>query len=159
VLANPVVSYLPFEDDALRAGKRLGLAMRIHHVSEPADLEGAFSTMKAENAQAVFVLRDMMLADESPHIASLALQHGLPTMTWANWYTEEGCLMAYSAQYGDLVHRLAYYVDRILKGAKPGDLPIEQPTEFELSINLQTAAALGIELPPALLLRADEVIE
>jgi putative tryptophan/tyrosine transport system substrate-binding protein len=159
VLANPALSYLPFEDDAKRAGARLGIETRIHHVSEPADLEGAFSTMKAENAQAVFVLPDMMLADESPHIASLALAHGLPTMAWGSWYTEEGCLMAYSAQYGDLIQRLAYYVDRILKGAKPADLPIEQPTEFELSINRKTAAALGIELPPALLLRADEVIE
>jgi putative tryptophan/tyrosine transport system substrate-binding protein len=159
VLANPALSYLPFEDDAKRAGARLGIETRIHHVSEPADLEGAFSTMKAENAQAVFVLPDMMLAEESPHIASLALAHGLPTMAWGPWYTEEGCLMAYSAQYGDLIQRLAYYVDRILKGAKPADLPIEQPIEFELSINRKTAAALGIELPPALLLRADEVIE
>jgi putative tryptophan/tyrosine transport system substrate-binding protein len=159
VLANPVVSYLPFEDDALRAGERLGLAMRIHHVSVPADLDRAFAAMTPAGAQAVFVLPDMMLASEAPRIASLAIQRRLPTMAWADWYTADGCLMAYSAQYDDLVHRLAYYVDRILKGTKPGDLPIEQPTRFELSINLKTAAALGIEVPRALLLRADEVIE
>jgi putative ABC transport system substrate-binding protein len=105
------------------------------------------------------VLPDMMLADEGDHIAALALEQGLPTMAWGDWYTQEGCLMAYSAQYSELIHRLAYYVDRILKGARPGDLPIEQPTTFELSINLKTAKALGLELPRTLLLRADEVIE
>jgi putative ABC transport system substrate-binding protein len=159
VLANPVVSYLPFEDDAKRAAGRLGLAVRIHHVSEPADLDGAFAAMQAAGAHAVFVLPDMMLASEAPRIASLALAHRLPTMAWADWYTEVGCLMAYSAQYDELTYRLAYYADRILKGAKPGDLPIEQPTTFELSINLKTAKALGLELPRTLLLRADEVIE
>jgi putative tryptophan/tyrosine transport system substrate-binding protein len=159
VLANPVVSYLPFEDDALRAGERLGLAIRIRYISSPADLEGAFSAMKAESAKAVFVLPDMILSQEAPQIAALALEQGLPTMAWGDWYTDAGCLMAYAAQYDDLVYRLAPYVDRILKGAKPGDLPIEQPTRFELSINLKTAAALGIEVPRALLLRADEVIE
>jgi putative ABC transport system substrate-binding protein len=159
VLANPIVSYLPFEKDAVRAGDRLGLTMRIHDVTKPGDLEGAFAAMKAESVQAVFVLPDMMLAAEAPRIASLALDHHLPTMAWGDWYTEQGCLMAYSARYGELIHRLAYYVDRILKGARPNDLPIEQPTTFELSINLKTAAALGLDLSPALVLRADEVIE
>jgi putative ABC transport system substrate-binding protein len=159
VLANPVVSYLPFEGDARQAAAQLGLATRIHHVSEPADLDGTFAAMQAAGAQAVFVLPDMMLASEAPRIASLALEQGLPTMTWGDWYTEAGCLMSYSAQYDELIHRLAYYVDRILKGATPGELPIEQPTTFELSINLHTAKALGIGLPPTLLLRADEVIE
>jgi putative ABC transport system substrate-binding protein len=159
VLANPVVSYLPFEDDAKRAGEGLGLAMRIHHVSTPADLDGAFLAMRAAGAQAVFILPDMMLASEAARIAALALEHRLPTMGWGDWYTEVGCLMAYSARYGELIHRLAFYVDRILKGAKPGDLPIEQPTTFALSINLKTAETLGLDVPPALLLRADEVIE
>jgi ABC-type uncharacterized transport system substrate-binding protein len=159
ILANPMVSYLPFEEDAKQAVDRLGLTMRVHHVSEPADLEGAFAAMKAGSAQAVFVLPDMMLSAEAPRIASLALEHHLPTMAWGDWYTADGCLMAYSAQYGELIHRLAYYVDRILKGAEPGDLPIEQPTTFELSINLKTAKAIGLEIPQTLLLRADEVIE
>lgn len=159
VLANPLASYLPFEDDAQRAASRLGVEVRFRHVSEPADLEGAFAAMKAEGAQAVFVLPDMMLADQAPRIASLALEHELPTMAWGNWYSKVGCLMAYSAQYGELIYRLAYYVDRVLKGAEPGELPIEQPTTFELSINLKTAQALGLELPQTLLLRADELIE
>ncbi len=159
VLANPILSYLPFEEDTKRAAGRLGIAVRIHQVSEPADLASAFSAMKANNAQAVFVLPDLMLASEAPRIAALALEHRLPTMAWGNWFTNAGCLMSYSAPYGDLTHRLAFYVDRILKGAKPGDLPIEQPTTFNLSINLKTAKALDLELPRTLLLRAEAIIE
>ncbi len=159
VLANPVVSYFPFEEDTKRAAGRLGVALRIHHVSEPADLASAFSAMKAENAQVVFVLPDLMLGSEASRIAALALEHRLPTMAWGYWYTNAGCLMAYSAWYPDLSYRLAFYVDRILNGAKPGDLPIEQPTKFRLSINLKTAKALGLELPETLLLQADDFIE
>ena len=131
----------------------------IHEVSEPADLVGAFAAMAAEGADAVFVLPDMMLAAEAPQIATLALQHRLPTMAWGDWYTSVGCLMAYSARYGELIYRLAAYTDRILKGANPADVPIEQPVRFELSINLKTADALGLEIPHALLARADEIIE
>lgn len=159
VLANLAVSYLPFEDDAEQAADRLGLDTRIHHASEPGDLGDTFLAMKADGAQAIFVLPDMMLASEAQQIAALALEHHLPTMAWGDWYTEVGILMAYSARYSELVDRLAYYVDRILLGADPGDLPIEQPTTFELSINLRTAAALSLELPLSLVLRADHVIE
>ena len=159
VLANPHVSYLPFEEDTMQAAGRLGVTARIRYVSEPADLESAFSVMKAESAQAVFVLPDLMLASEAPRIAALALEHRLPTMTWGYWFTNAGSLMAYSARYPDLSYRLAYFVDRILKGAKPGDLPIEQPMNFSLSINLKTAKALGLKLPQNLLLLADDFIE
>ncbi len=159
VLSNPVVAYLPFEADTKRAAGRLGIELKIHQVRKSSDLATAFTAMKAENAQAVFVLPDLMLGHSAARIASLALENGLPTMAWGGWYTGEGCLIAYSAQYGYILHRLAYYVDRILKGAKPGDLPIEQPTMFQLSINLKTAKALGLEVPQTLLLRADEIIE
>jgi putative ABC transport system substrate-binding protein len=159
VLANPNVSYMPFEEDTKRAAGRLGITARVHQVSEPTDLKSAFSQMKAEGAQAVFVLPDLMLASEASRIAALALEHRLPTMAWGGWYTEAGCLMAYSSDYRAMSHRLAFYVDRILKGAKPGDLPIEQPTTFKLSINLKTAAALGVEVPQSILMLADEVIE
>jgi putative ABC transport system substrate-binding protein len=159
VLANPNVSYMPFEEDTKRAGGRLGITTRVHQVSEPADLKSAFSQMKAEGAQAVFILPDLMLASEASRIADLALEHGLPTMAWGGWFTSVGCLMAYSSDYDAMNHRLAFYVDRILKGAKPGDLPIEQAATFRLSINLKTAAALGVEVPQSILMLADRVIE
>ena len=159
VLSNPDVSYFPFEKDTKQAAQRLGIAVRVHHVREPADIDKAFTVMKAENAQAVFVLPDLMLAGEGSRIATLALEQQLPTMAWGYWYANQGCLLAYSAWYPDLDYRLAFYVDRILKGAKPGDLPIEQPTNYVLSINLKTAEALGLKLPQTLLLQADKFIE
>jgi putative ABC transport system substrate-binding protein len=159
VLANPNVSYLPFEADTKRAGDRLSIRVKIHHVSEPADLKGTILQMKNEGAQAIFILPDLMFASEAPRIATLALEFGLPTMAWGGWFTELGCLIAYSSDYGAMNHRLAFYVDRILNGEKPGDLPIEQPTIFNLSINLKTAESLGVEVPQSILLLADDVIE
>ena len=159
ILANPAVSYLPFEEDTKQAADKLGLAVRFHNISRPSDLDDAFSTMSDNNAQAVFVLPDLMLAGEASRIASLALEHKLPTMAWGFWYVDLGCLMAYSTWYPDHDYRLAFYVDRVLKGARPGDLPIEQPTKYILSINLKTAAALGLDIPQTLLLRADKFIE
>jgi len=159
VLGNPIVSYLPFEEDTKRAAGRLGVTPRIHQVSGPGGLPRAFTAMRAENAQAVFVLPDLMLSYSAHRIAALALEHRLPTMAWGTWFTQAGCLMAYSARYDVIAHRLAYYVHRIFKGAKPGDLPIEQPMKFNLSINLNTAEVLGLEVPQTLLLRADKIIE
>jgi putative ABC transport system substrate-binding protein len=159
VLANPDVSYLPFEADTKRAASELGLAAIIHQVREESDLESAFSKMKSEGAQAVFILPDMMLANAAVPLGALTVEYHLPTMAWGGWFTERGCLMTYSADYDEMDHRLAYYVDRILKGTKPGDLPIEQPTTFKLSINLKTAKALGIAVPGSMLLLADRVIE
>lgn len=118
VLANPDVSYLPFEKDTRRAASELGMSAIFHQVREEVDLKGAFSQMKAEGVQAVFLLPEMMLANAAAPIATLALQHHLPTMAWGGWFTETGCLMAYSSDYVEMEHRLAYYVDRILKGAK-----------------------------------------
>jgi putative ABC transport system substrate-binding protein len=159
VLSNPEVSYLPFEADTRSAAARLGIELSVHQVKQPADLEDAFSAMRQEMVQAVFILPDLMVADESAHIADLAIENRMPSMAWGGWFAENGCLMAYSADYDEMNHRLASYVDRILNGANPGDLPIEQPTAFKLSINLKTAAKLGLALPQAILILADEVIE
>jgi putative ABC transport system substrate-binding protein len=159
VLANPNLSYLPFEEDTKRAAIRLGIAATTYHVSAPDELKNAINQMKSENIQAIFVLPDLMLASASPLIAKLALEQKLPTMAWGSWFTQLGCLMSYSSDYRAMNHRLAFYVDRILKGANPGDLPIEQPTTFTLSVNLKTAAALGVDVPQSILLLADEVVE
>jgi putative tryptophan/tyrosine transport system substrate-binding protein len=159
VLANPDVSYLPFEEDTMYAAKLLGVALVIRQVRKPSELDEAIHQMKAEGAQAVFVLPDMVFAHEAKRIADLALAEKLPVMSWGGWFTEAGGLMAYSADYARLVRRLAVYVDKILKGDQPGNLPIEQADRFELSLNLRTARTLEVTIPPALLVRADKLIE
>ena len=159
VLANPIVSYLPFEEDTKSAVGLLGLALVVKQVREPNELDDAIHQMKAEGAQAVFVLPDMMFASEAKRIADLALAERLPLMAWGSWFTDLGGLMAYSAEYASLVRHLAIYVDQILKGVQPGEMPIEQASRFELSLNLRTARTLGVTIPLEFLLRADKVIE
>jgi putative tryptophan/tyrosine transport system substrate-binding protein len=159
VLANPDVAGLPFEADTRRAASELGILLSVQQVNDATNLESAFARMKADGAQAMFVLPDLMLASEARRIAELAIANRLPTMAWGSWFTRYGCLMAYSADYEAIQTRVAFFVDRILKGASPGDLPIEQPTTFKLSINLKTAKALGLEPPQNLLILADVVIE
>jgi putative ABC transport system substrate-binding protein len=159
VLANPAVAYLPFEKDTLRAGTALGLDVVIHHVSEPSDIDNAIEEMAKEGAGAVFILPDLMLAGQAERIGRVALSHRLPTMAWGQWFSKAGCLMAYSAEYPNMTRSLAGFVDKILKGAKPGDLPIDQPYLFRLSINPHTARALGITLSPSFVARVDDEIE
>jgi putative ABC transport system substrate-binding protein len=159
VLANPVASYLPFENDTLRSAAALGLSVVIHHVSAPEDIDSAIEKMPAEGVGAVFVLPDMMLASQAERVGRVALSHRLPTMAWGQWFTKAGCLMAYSAEYPSLTRSLASYVDKILRGSKPGDLPIDQPYLFRLSINPATARALGVKLSPSFVARVDDEIE
>jgi putative ABC transport system substrate-binding protein len=122
-------------------------------------LSAAFERFSADKVDAVFVLPDVMLANAADSIAKLALQHRLPVMAWGTWFTGLGCLMAYSADYESYFPLMAEYVDKILKGTDPGELPIEQPTTFILSINMKTAAALGVTPPESVLLAADLVFE
>jgi putative ABC transport system substrate-binding protein len=156
---NPDLEPLPFEDDARKAAQALGLKMSVQHARQPDDLEAAITRMKADGAQAVLVLPDLMFAAEAKRIADLALVVKLPSMSWGDWFTKAGCLMSYAADYAQMNRRLAFYVDRILKGAKPGDLPIEQPSRFALSINLRTAKGLGLEPSPRLMAMAEMIIE
>jgi putative ABC transport system substrate-binding protein len=128
-------------------------------VATPEEIESAVTTMTRNGADALITLDDPFTSLQSRRIADLALQHRLPTVSTARLYPENGALMSYGARFDDLFKRAATYVDKILKGAKPGDLPVEQPTKFELVVNLKTARALGITVPPTLLARADEVIE
>lgn len=143
---------------AKEAAAALGLALDEVHASAPAQLEDAFSTMAKERVSAVLVLADGMYFLNRRHIADLALGRRLPTMFQNSEHAQAGGLLSYSADSVDNYRRAATYVDKILKGAKPGDLPIQQPERFELVVNLKTADKLGLSLPTALLLRADVLI-
>jgi ABC-type uncharacterized transport system substrate-binding protein len=141
------------------AAQALRLQLQLVPAVGPGDLDGAFLTMTREQAEAVIWLPSPMLFTEHKRIVGLAAKSRLPAMYAAREFVEDGGLMSYGASQADLFRRAATYVDKILKGAKPADLPVEQPTTFELVINLKTAKALGLEIPPILLARVDEVIE
>jgi len=115
--------------------------------------------MKRARTDAVILGENTVFIADRQRIAGLAVTHRLPMMVAAKEYAQAGGLISYGTDYPDLFRRAATYVDKILKGAKPGDLPMEQPTKFELVINLKTAKALGLTIPPSLLLRADELIQ
>ncbi len=123
------------------------------------DFSTAFSAMKRERTEALIVTASPAFFPERRRIADLAVAHRLPTVVGSREYAEVGGLMSYGADYPELFRHAAIYVDKIFKGAKPADLPIERPTKFELTVNLKTAKALGLTIPPSLLLRADQVIE
>jgi ABC-type uncharacterized transport system substrate-binding protein len=141
------------------ARRTLGIQLQPVEVRTGADLEGAFSAMARLHAQAVLVLASHLFFAERHRVAKLASTHRLPTMFQVKEGAEAGGLMSYGPDYGDLFRRAAIYVDKILKGAKPADLPVEQASKFELVINLKTAKALGLTIPHSLLMRADQVIE
>ncbi len=141
------------------AGLTLGLHLRFVAVQGPDELDQAFSTIAAERTDAVMVFPSPMLFTERRRIVDLAGKLRLPLISMGKEFVELGALMSYGADITDFIRRGATYVDKILKGAKPADLPVEQPTKFELFINLKTAKELGIEIPATLLARADEVIE
>jgi putative ABC transport system substrate-binding protein len=141
------------------AARSLGLDIMLQDVRGPDEFEGAFATMTKERVGALFVFGDPMLGAHSARLAELSVRHRLPTMYTNRPHVEAGGLMSYGPTFSDLWRRAAGYVDKILKGAKPADLPVEQPTKFELVINLNTARALGLTIPPSILARADEVIE
>jgi ABC-type uncharacterized transport system substrate-binding protein len=141
------------------AARTLHLQLQSVGVRGPEELADAFFAMVRQNAEAVLVFPSPMLYGERRRIAALGLRYRLPSMSVDREFAQVGGFMAYGASIVDLVRRSAIYVDKILKGAKPADLPVEQPTKFDLAINLKTAKALGIQIPPALLARADEVIE
>jgi putative ABC transport system substrate-binding protein len=128
-------------------------------VRGPDEFDGAFAAMSDGQAAALLVLPDPMLAFHQTRIIDLANKHRLPSMYGLRDHVAAGGLMSYGPDYAQIYRRAAAYVDKILKGTKPADLPVELPTKFELVINLKTAKALGLTIPPSLLARADEVIE
>jgi putative ABC transport system substrate-binding protein len=142
---------------AERAAKSLGVRLQVIAVRDQSELERALSA--AQGADALVVADDTVFTAQRTRIAELALRNQLPTMYGHRDMVLAGGLMTYGPDYGDLYRRAAEHVYKILKGTKPGDLPVEQPTKFELVLNVKTAKALGLEVPPTLLARADEVIE
>jgi len=141
------------------AAQALGVQLQVWKVGSGGELDGVFTAIARERAAGIIILGSTTLFANRVRIAQLAVRHRLPTSAWARELTEAGCLMSYGANLHDVARRAAYFVDKILKGAKPGDLPVEQPTKFDLVINLKTAKALGLTIPPSLLGRADEVIQ
>jgi putative tryptophan/tyrosine transport system substrate-binding protein len=141
------------------AARALGLELQPLEARSLNDFDGAFATMTTKRAGALLVLGDVMFSTHRNRLAHLAAKSRLPTMYPARESVEAGWLMSYGPNTPELFRRAATYVDKILRGAKPSDLPIEQPTKFELIINLKTAKALGLTIPQSLLQRADEVIQ
>jgi putative ABC transport system substrate-binding protein len=141
------------------AAMELGLQVQSVQARSAGELDSAFTTMTRNGVGGVVIGGSTMQYIHRARIGELAVRSRLPTVCAAKGYAEAGCLISYNASFGDLFRRAAAYVDKILKGAKPADLPVEQPTKFELVINLKTAKALGLTIPQSILLRADQVIE
>jgi putative ABC transport system substrate-binding protein len=137
----------------------MGIALRLIEVRERNDLDGALSAAAQANVDAVDVLGDPVFVENSKQLAELTLKHRLPAIAWQREFADAGGLTSYGPSLRDLWRRAASYVDKILKGATPANLPVEQPTRFEFVVNLKTAKTLGLEISPTLLARADEVIE
>src|SRR6266852_9176279 len=146
-------------DGTEAAAKPAGLTIHSVPVRSPAEIEAAFATLVRDRAGALIIVPSPAIFSHRKQLVELAMKHRLPTVVGSREYVEAGGLASYGPDYPDQFRHAAGHVDKILKGAKPGDLPIEQPTKFELVINLKTAKALGLTIPPSLLQRADQVIE
>jgi ABC-type uncharacterized transport system substrate-binding protein len=146
------------KETELAAGM-LGVKLQFVDILGPKDIEIAFGTAGKGRADAGLVLNSPILFSQRPQIADLAIKSRLPSIYYAADFVEAGGLMTYGVSVTDLYRRAATYVDKILKGAKPGELPVEQPTKFELIINLKAAKQIGLTIPPNVLARADKVIK
>jgi putative ABC transport system substrate-binding protein len=141
------------------AARSLGVQLQLLEARGPNEFDGAFAAMATERVGALLVLSDVIFNAHRTRLADLAARSRLPAAYGVRESVEAGGLMSYGPSFLDLFRRSATFVDKILRGAKPADLPVEQPTKFELVINAKTAKALGLTIPPSLLRRADEVIQ
>jgi putative ABC transport system substrate-binding protein len=158
VLGNPTHPAYASQVKTLETGVRaLGGQLEVIAVRGPNEFEAAFKI--GRHSQALLQLDDVLLTTHRARLLELTAQNRLPAIYGSREFVDAGGLMAYGVNYPDMYRRAASYVDKILKGAKPADMPVEQPTKFELAINLKTAKALGLTIPPSLLQRADQVIE
>ena len=160
ILFNPTNHYMPLALQSARKGAQvLHLSLAVYEVYNTRTLDAAFVTLMEDRPNAFLVPADTFLVSQRSRIAQFAIENKLPSIYTFREYIEAGGLIAYTPNYDDLFRRAASYVDKILKGAKPGDLPIEQPRTFQLFVNLKTARALGLTVPRKLLAVADGVIE
>jgi putative tryptophan/tyrosine transport system substrate-binding protein len=160
LLRNPTnPASAPQLREAEVAARALGVRLQTLEARVPQEIDSAFAAMTRERAGALVVLTDSIFTNQRRQIAELATERRLPAVYGNSEHAEAGGLMAYSANFLDLERRAATFVDKILKGAKPGNLPVEQPTKLELVINLRAAKAIGLTIPQSLLQRADQVIE
>ncbi len=162
VLWNPATAPTPlntkFVEDLKAAARSLSIELKFVVAQTPEEFDAAFSSMRQARAQALYLIENALFYVHRITLAKLASKARLPTIYGTRVFADSGGLMSYGMNYADQMRRSAAYIHKILKGAKPGDLPIEQPTKFELVVNLKTAKALGITIPQSILLRADEVI-
>jgi ABC-type uncharacterized transport system substrate-binding protein len=160
VLLNPAnAGTVLYRKEVEVAARTLGVELHLVEASRPNELASALSKTKMGQVQALVTLNDTMFFSQQIQIADLAAKSGLPAMFPESEFVNAGGLMSYGPNLADLFRRAATYVDKILKGAKPADLPVEQPTKFELVINLKTAKKIGVTIPPNVLVRADRVIK
>ena len=159
VLAHPLERSEPAMQEVQAAARGLTVQLEVVEAGDPGDFEGAFREITRRRPRALMALPAARFFTHRTRLAELALKHRLPTMFPEREFVDAGGLMAYGPSLPDSWRRSATYVDKILKGAKPADLPIEQPIKFELVINLKTAKALGLTIPPAVLRQATEVIQ
>ena len=160
LLGNPSsLTYLTVRKSAEMAVKKTSLSLAVFEASSPEEIDNAFQTFTTAGVQAFVSAGDPMFFGERYRLVQLALRNHLPSMFSQREYTVAGGLMSYGENLSDFFYRGAFFVDKIFKGANPGDLPVEQPTQFHLVINRKTAEALGLTIPPQLYIFADEVIE
>lgn len=160
VLVTPTsTTYRAISESVQSGAQNTSVKVLIAEARTPQEIETAFALLAGENADAVIVGAAPLFAVRRPQVAQLAIKHSMPTIFGNRAYVEAGGLMSYGYKMTENYSRAASYVDKIHKGTKPGDLPVEQPSTLELVINLKTAKTLGLMIPPSLLLRADEVIQ
>jgi putative ABC transport system substrate-binding protein len=160
VLANPTNrAHASLTRELQVAARTFGVQLQVLDARSPDQLDGAFAAMTKGRAEALVVVTDAMLFGQRRRIVDLASASRLPAMYHQREFVDAGGLISYGASITEMFHRAATHVDKILKGAKPADIPVERPTKFELVVNLKTAKALGLTIPPALVQRADEVIQ
>jgi putative tryptophan/tyrosine transport system substrate-binding protein len=148
-----------WEEATRKAAQALRVELRMLPVHQESDLDDAFARIARDRPGALLLTADSLILLHLKRITDFAVRHRLPTVSYVRTMVDDGCLMSYGPNFGDLMRRAASYMDRILKGARPAELPVEQPTKFDLVINVTTAKSLGLTIPQPLLLRADEVVK